>query len=42
MMEVSITQKPVHTETSPLMDWFLYDGDLHHERVKRGKPERKS
>ena len=25
---------PYHIETSPLMNWFLYDRDLRHERDK--------
>ena len=33
--EVPIIHKPVHIDLqSKLMDWFLYDKDLRHERVK--------
>ena len=30
-----------YTITAKSMDWFLYDNDLHHERVKQSKKHSK-
>ena len=34
MKVVQVIKKPVHYFQSKLIDWFLYDTDLHRERIK--------